>query len=446
MINTDDTIAAIATAPGPSGLAVVRVSGPGAFGIAEQLTGRAAVPGEMSLRKVRRPGAGAVDRCVVLAFKAPRSYTGEDVVEFQCHGGSVTPRRVLEAAFAAGARLARRGEFTERALLNGKIDYDQAESVLALVNAKTEKAADAALEGVFGRLRRESRSLYDAALDISTRLEHALDVSEDELPASFFGDIRVRLRSLDGGLSAGIARMREGRILRDGAMVVLAGPPNVGKSSLMNALLEENRAIVSATPGTTRDSIEEWLDVRGWPVRLVDTAGLRETADEIEAEGVRRSEALIEKADVVLRLEEATAAIGSANAEKRPHEIRVFTKCDLLPQTPPSRSDAVFASAVKGGGLDDLKDAIAAELAALSAVGGDTATGQCERALSVFMDARGMVRAALDALSEAAECEADIVLLANEMRDMAGLLGSLVGAEYSSDLLENLFSRFCVGK
>lgn len=438
-----DTIAAIATAPGPSGLAVVRVSGPGAFDIAAKLTGRAAVPGEMSLRKVRCPGAGMVDRSVLLAFKAPRSYTGEDVVEFQCHGGSVTPRRVLEAAFAAGARLARRGEFTERALLNGKIDYDQAESVLALVNAKTARAADSALEGVLGRRSRESRSLYDAALDVSTRLEHALDVSEDELPASFFDDIRSRLSALDGELSAGIARMREGRILRDGAMVVLAGPPNVGKSSLMNALLDENRAIVSATPGTTRDSIEELIDVRGWPARLVDTAGLRETADEIEAEGVRRSEALVEAADVVLRLEEATGARCAAGGERRSHEIRVFTKCDLLPEPPPARSDAVFTSAATGGGLDDLKDAIASELEALSAVGGDVAADRGERALSVFMEAREKVRAALGAISE---CDADLVLLANEMRDMAGRLGSLVGAEYSSDLLENLFSRFCVGK
>ena len=441
-----DTIAAIATGPGPSGLAVVRVSGPDAFGIAERLTGRAATPGEMSLRKVRRLGEGVVDHCVVLAFKAPRSYTGEDVVEFQCHGGSVTPRRVLEAAFSAGARLARRGEFTERALLNGKIDYDQAESILALVNAKTERAADAALEGVFGRLHSESRSFYEAALDVSTRIEHALDVSEDELPASFFDEIRSHLRDLDGELRAGIARMREGRILRDGAMVVLAGPPNVGKSSLMNALLEENRAIVSATPGTTRDSIEEWLDVRGWPVRLVDTAGLRETSDAIEAEGVRRSAALVEKADVVLRLEEATAAACAGSVERRPREIRVFTKCDLLPQPPAARGDIVFTSAATAGGLDDLKAAIATELEALSAVGGDAIPDRGERALSVFMEAQGKIRAALEVLSEASDREADLVLLANEMRDTAGLLGSLVGAEYSSDLLENLFSRFCVGK
>jgi tRNA modification GTPase len=247
---------------------------------------------------------------------------------------------------------------------------------------------------------------------------------------------------LDGELCNGIARMREGRILRDGAMVVLAGRPNVGKSSLMNALLEENRAIVSATPGTTRDSIEEWLDIRGWPVRLVDTAGLRDTADEIEAEGVRRSEDLIGKADVVLRLEEAAASC-EAGGEKHPHEIRVFTKCDLLSQPPPSRSDAVFASAVTGGGLEVLKDAIASELAELSSVGGDTESNHGERALSVFIDAREKVRDALGAMSGVTP---DLVLLANEMRGIASLLGSLVGAEYSSDLLENLFSRFCVGK
>ena len=438
-----DTIAAIATAPGPSGLAVVRVSGPGAFDVAERLTGRAATPGEASLRKVSHPATGLVDRCVVLAFKAPRSYTGEDVVEFQCHGGSVTPRRVLEATFAAGARLARRGEFTERALLNGKIDYDQAESILALVNAKTARAADAALDGLSGRLHRESRAIYDAALDVSTRLEHALDVSEDELPADFFGGIGDGLRALDRELSAGISRMRERRILREGAMVVLAGPPNVGKSSLMNALLEESRAIVSATPGTTRDSIEEWLDVRGWPVRLVDTAGLRDAADEIEAEGVRRSEALVERADLVLRLSEAKDSADAALREARPREIQVYTKCDLLPAPLSSRCGAVCLSSATGEGLDELRDAIAAELSALSSAGGDADIDQGGRALSVFAEAREIVRGALAATAGGAP---DIVLLANELRDAATRLGSLVGAEYSSDLLESLFSRFCVGK
>ena len=435
-----DTIAAVATAAGPAGVAVVRVSGPGAFGVAFRLTGRPAEPGRISFRTLRGPGGAVIDRCVVLAFAAPRSYTGEDVVEFQCHGGSVTPRRVLEAAFAAGARLARRGEFTERALLCGRIDYDQAESVLALVNAKTDRAADFALEGIAGRAGRAGRRLYDLAVSLSSRLEHALDVSEGELPAGFAADSRAELEALARELDGAIAKTREGRILRDGALVVLAGPPNSGKSSLMNALLGESRAIVSPTPGTTRDSIEEWLDLRGWPVRLADTAGLRATSDEIEAEGVRRAERLISGADVVLRVEDASAPARPAAQGTGPREIRVVSKCDLLPEGTPAPAGAVCASALTGAGMDALRDAIAARLESLAAAGGDTVEDAGERGLSTFARARSEIRACLAATGE------DLVLLANCARSVSEELGALVGAEYSADLLENLFSRFCVGK
>lgn len=309
------TIAAIATAPGPAGVAVVRVSGPEALAIAARLTGTPVTRRGLYFRKVyaaadkgqRTSDSGAarggvIDEAVVLAFRAPQSYTGEDVVEFQCHGGAVTPRRVLEACLAAGARLARRGEFTERAFLNGRLDYDQAESVLDLIQAKTARAADAALDGLAGRRTRANRALYDQALALSSELEHALDIDEGELPDSFFAGIRSSLAALAAALDAAAVRVREGRILRDGARVVLAGPPNAGKSSLLNVLLGESRAIVSDVPGTTRDAVEAWLDLDGWPVRLVDTAGLRATGDAIEAEGVARAEKLIADADVVVKI------------------------------------------------------------------------------------------------------------------------------------------------
>ena len=425
-----DTIAAIATAPGRGGVAVVRVSGPDAHSVAERLTGRPVSPGRVSLRKVFAGGA-VVDEAIVIAFAAPRSYTGEDVVEFQCHGGVVTPRRVLEACYAAGARPARRGEFTERAFLCGRIDYDQAESVIDLVDAKTARAADAALDGLSGRRRRETRELYDEALSLSSALEHALDVDEGELGGQFYSSVRGQAAELVNRLEEAIRRAREGRILRDGALVVLAGAPNAGKSSLLNALLDENRAIVSDTPGTTRDAIEVWLDIDGWPVRLVDTAGLRESGDSVEAEGVRRAEALICRADVVLALDcSPRDAVGRV--------LRIHAKSDL------GCADGMLnVSSKTGEGLGDLKRAIVRRLESLAAASADAAdVPDGEESLSGCIDARQL----LSPLASAQGGQFDMVLAANAARSAAERLGAAVGATYSADLLDRLFSRFCVGK
>lgn len=435
-----DTIAAIATAPGRGGVAVVRVSGPEAFAIAERLTGRKNGEADscplVGLVNIRFPGSGRgiasplIDTGLLLAFKSPHSYTGEDVVELQCHGGAVTPRRVLEACLAAGARLARRGEFTERAFLNGKIGYDQAESVLDLVDAKTSRAADAALEGLSGRRRRALRTLYEAALDLSVRLEHALDIDEGELPDDFLSSIRSSLITLHSSLREAIVHVNEGRLLRDGALVVLAGPPNAGKSSLMNALLETNRTIVSDVPGTTRDSIEEWIDLAGWPIRLTDTAGLRETKDEVEGEGVRRAEDLIRRADVVVWLSTPPSPFPA------PSSLPVHPKCDL------GRGEGLNVSAKTGEGLEDLKRAIVAKLE--EKIGG-TDSGEAPEGDVVAL------REALALLGGGCETRGmrpgeDLVLLANAVRAAAERLGTAVGATYSADMLDNLFSRFCIGK
>jgi tRNA modification GTPase len=419
VIDDRRTIAAIATAPGRGAVAIVRVSGPDAFDIAERLTSRRPEPGRVAVRDVSFGGT-LLDRCVVLAFAGPRSYTGEDSVEFQCHGGSVVPRRILEACFAAGARLANRGEFTERAFLNGRMDLSEAESVIELVDAKTDRAAADALARNGGSAARAYRALYDKTLQLSTTLEHALDVDEADLPPGFIENAASAASAVEDEIVRALARAREGRILRDGALVVLAGPPNAGKSSLMNALLGTSRAIVSAAPGTTRDSIEEWLDINGWPVRLVDTAGLRGTSDEIEAEGVRRAEALISKADVVLALD---CDVDGA--------ISVHSKCDL------GRKEGVLnVSSVTGGGLDNLKDAIVKRLAALGAAASEDTPTPSAREISLLEEAR-------EALARQAD---DIVLMANSARTAADALARLVGATYSDDLLDSLFSRFCVGK
>ncbi len=465
-----DTIAAVATAPGRAGVAVVRVSGPDAFAVAARVAGVPA-PGSRgeslpSVRHVRfrNPVSGTpLDDGVLLAFAAPRSYTGEDVAELQCHGGAVAPRRVLEACLAAGARLARRGEFTERAYLNGKLDYEQAANVLALIDALTDRAADAAMEGASGAAARTLRGLYDRALALSATIEHALDVSEEELPEGFTRSIAESVADLRGQTHAEIVRAREGRMLRDGAKVVLAGPPNVGKSSLFNALVGSARAIVSDRPGTTRDAIEAWIDIAGWPVCLVDTAGLRTAADAVEAEGVERAKSLAAAADIILDLHDAQPAVLSEETADLLRKIVVLTKCDLQiygdrPQesvgTDPQESvgtdpkiggdrpqglvgtdpKVVAVSAVTGEGIERLKGVIAERLAA-----------KAEGAGEVAGDARA------DRLCEVEGILARVpagglVLAANAVRDAATRLGAMIGAEYSADMLEALFSRFCVGK
>ena len=369
-----------------------------------------------------------IDECVLLKFNSPHSYTGEDVVEFQCHGGTVTPRRVLEACLAAGARLARRGEFTERAFLNGKIDYGQAESVLDLIDAKTARAADAALEGLAGRRRCECRALYESALDLSTQLEHALDIDEGELSAGFAEELRVAGCELRARIETAIRKANEGKLLRMGALVVLAGPPNAGKSSLLNALLEENRAIVSEVPGTTRDSIEAWIDLDGWPVRLVDTAGLRKTKDEVEGEGVKRAKELLKKADVVVGLG------GLEGLEGR--LIAIHAKSDL------GRGEGLNVSAKTGEGLEELKRAIVAKLEEkiVAADEGDAPEGD----VAAYHEALALLGEGLK--TRDARREEDLVLLANAVRNAAERLGAAIGATYSADMLDRLFSRFCVGK
>ena len=418
-----DTIAAISTPPGRGGVAVVRVSGPAAFEVAVQLTGRpvdASLAGRFfhAIFKAKRL---PLDDGLVLVFAAPHSYTGEDVVELQCHGGSVAPRRVLEACLSAGARLARRGEFTQRAFLNGRLDLSAAEAVIDLIDAKTDRAADDAVARLGGAASAAFEALYAAALDLSSRIEHALDFSEDELPPDFTENLARDIAALRTRIAARIATAREGRLLREGALVVLAGPPNVGKSSLLNALLGERRAIVSSAAGTTRDSIEEGVEIGGWPVRLVDTAGLRATSDAVEAEGVDRAEALIAQADLVLALD-----------CDHPGALRLHAKCDLGP------GEGLPVSALTGEGLAELRAEIAARLEQLAAKGSEASGAD------VTTRQKEQLEIAADALARADT--SDLVVAANELRVAAEALGRIIGKVYSDDLLDSIFSRFCVGK
>lgn len=437
-----DTITAIATARGRGGIAVVRVSGPDAFEVAEKVAGIKPPHGKNSVSVASfrdiSEGGKTVDNGVVLSFSAPRSYTGEDVVEFQCHGGEVAPARVLSACLAAGARLADRGEFTRRAFLNGRMGFDEAAAVLNLIDAKTARAADAALAGLSGERTKKCRRLYERALEISVELEHALDIDEGELQEDF--SVR-QLQAVNGfrrSLKNAVAAEAEGRILRDGALVVLSGPPNVGKSSLMNALLESDRAIVSEVPGTTRDSIEEWLDISGWPVRLVDTAGIRETDDKIEAQGVKRSRDLIARADIVISMFEAGSDMPPPVSGET---ITLATKCDLQPGACPR--GAIAVSSLTGEGLAQLKSEISKTLSRIASAGGLGRDDDEILPLAGLSEAKALLDERVEGMAGE---EIDIVLLADAMRLTASKIGEMIGAVYSDDMLDGLFNRFCVGK
>lgn len=435
----EDTIAAVATPLGRGGVAVVRVSGPCAFEIASTISSKEPRVGRIVFARFSE-GGKILDEGLLLSFKAPHSFTGEDVVEFQCHGGTVAPQRILDAAIHAGARLARRGEFTERAFLNGKMSFEQAEALLDFIDAKTERAADAALgelvtdESSVSGIRHTVRRFYDEAVAVSSELEYSLDVDEGDLADSFFEELEAKTSSLVKSIDAEAARLKERRILREGALVVLLGPPNAGKSSLLNAILSEARAIVSDVAGTTRDSIEAWADICGWPVKLVDTAGIRkggENFGEIEAEGVRRSEELAKRADIVIAFGDFADGCG---IELDPSKvIKITPKCDL------KRGDYLNVSALTHEGVEELKLEIASRLECLAASADEVESGDGERYLSSLVRARGILSAA-DFKSR------DAVLLGNEVRRASQILGEAVGADYSDDLLNSLFSRFCVGK
>ncbi len=464
----------------------MRVSGPESWAIGAKIAGLASAPRSLAgtFRHVRfraRDGKTADDG-VILFFAAPRSYTGEDVVELQCHGGGIPSRLLLEAATAAGARPAEPGEFTKRAFLNGKIDLARAEAVMDLVSARTERAATAARAQMDGRLSGEVNAAFDRLIDLQASIEHLLDFDEDELPPAFCDEAAAALSSLELDLGRLASNWHTGHLLRDGALAVISGLPNAGKSSLLNALLGRDRAIVSATPGTTRDSIEESFDAGGIPVRLVDTAGLRDAAsDAIEAAGVARSEALIRDADLQIRVLDASVPLppeearaiaalppdrtivvlnkvdlvpmmreqGTENGERKPGETEneqrgaenlISTICYLLSTI--CRDSAICrVSAKTGENIGELARLMAEKLA------DDEATASApeisERHRSEIDGAR---RAVADARERLAQGGEGLVLAAGRLADAAAALGRITGRVWSEELLDTIFGKFCVGK
>ncbi len=431
-----DTIAALATPAGRGGIGVVRVSGARVPDIARQILGRVPEPRRATHAVFRDARGEAVDEGVAIYFPAPRSYTGESVLELQGHGGSVVSQALLAACIDAGARLAEPGEFTRRAFLEGKIDLAQAEAVADLIDAASREAARSALRSLSGEFSAAVCALRERLVELRALTEALLDFPEEDVDDLHRDDAARRLAETLRALEDVLEKSRQGSLLRSGVHVVLAGRPNVGKSSLLNRLAGQERAIVTAIPGTTRDALREPVQIGGVPLVLVDTAGLRIASDAVERLGIERTQRELDQADVVLAVFEA--APGQPPLEPLPAgaaRIDVYNKLDLAPGFVPPEG-GVSVSAKTGEGLDRLREAIL-RAAGWSAAGESVFLAR-ERHLRALERARGHLAAA--ALEPRWE------LFAEELRLAHVALGTITGEFSADDLLGEIFARFCIGK
>ena len=460
MPGAEDTIAAMATPPGRSALAVVRLSGPRAHEIASRLLDPwRSTPGASYRARLTDPATGRIiERPVVTTYCAPRSYTGDDLVELSVHGGRVGPARALGVLLSAGARLALPGEFTRRAVAAGKLDVLQAEAIGDLIDAESQVMHDAALAQLEGQLSRRVVELREAVLRLEAMIAYDIDFPEEDSgpidPARVAEATSALVESLDRLLGTAAA----GEVVRRGARVVLAGAPNVGKSSLFNALVGRERAIVTAIAGTTRDAIEAVIDLGPWPVRLVDTAGLRESADPIEQLGVAMTARALAEADVVLACGDSGPSLGEAVAATLARTsapvVPVRTKSDLAPANGDlvangyeSRAGTpIGVSAVTGAGIAELRTRL--EEMVEGEVGDewrDTPLLTRERHRAAIALARAEVSAFRDAWSDG-DHAVPVVIAAVHLRAAATALESLIGVIDVEDVLDRVFRTFCVGK
>jgi tRNA modification GTPase len=443
-----ETIAAISTALGEAAVSVVRVSGDAALAVVKQLTGPALdrLPARLAKVMTLRDATGAVlDRALVLRFAAPASYTGEAVVELHCHGGLLVTQKVLEALLAAGARPAEAGEFTQRAFLNGKMDLTQAEAVMDLIQAQSTLALRAANEQLEGVIGTEASEMRQTLIDVLAHVEAYIDFPDEDISPDVGESLLARI---DGAISRCerlLATSEHGRILRQGARTVICGEPNAGKSSLLNLLLGFERAIVSATAGTTRDTIEEVIQVHGVPLRLVDTAGLRESGDALEQSGMERTLREIGRADLIIEVVDGTLPAEKVNrvvldgdsAERR---VLVLNKADL--GTHESWTAGVTLSCSARTGVEALRQALAAAVLREGTFSADHPVAINVRHKACFERVRGGLSAARNCLqrNEAPE------FTALELREALQALGEVSGRVDIEEVLDAVFSSFCIGK
>jgi tRNA modification GTPase len=441
-----DTIAAIATAPGIGAIALLRLSGPQVREISSRVLSKPLADPRLSvLRNLVTSDSEIVDQVLATYFPAPHSYTGEDVLELACHGGVLVTRRVLETLLAAGARSAGPGEFSQRAFLNGKLDLTQAEAVMDLISAQTTLALRAAQHQLEGRLGRAIHATRDELLGILAHLEAYIDFPEEDIDPATGAALRDRMEAVRDHLDQLLATAEQGRILRQGARTVICGPPNAGKSSLLNFLLGFERAIVSEIPGTTRDTIEEVINLRGLPLRLIDTAGIRETDDIIEQHGVTRSTAALASADLILVMVDASqpdTTRVAIPAEATRHRLLVLNKADLGVHPNWQHEGGMEISCTTGIGMDALSDRLFQILTAEAGALGADLVSINARHQDCLQRARTCLLQALTESSTGASAE----FIALEVRSAMDAVGDVVGRLDTEDLLGEIFSSFCIGK
>lgn len=442
-----DNIAAIATAPGRGGIGVVRVSGQDLTGIALAVTGRQLVPRLATYSPFLAADGTLLDQGIAIYFPAPHSYTGEEVLEFQGHGGPAVLQSVLQRCLELGARLAQPGEFTQRAFLNDKMDLAQAESVADLIDATTGQAARSAMRSLQGEFSAAIHKTVERLIDLRMLVEATLDFPEEDIDTDDRKLCASKLAMLFHEIGRISALAKQGSILREGAQVVLVGAPNAGKSSLLNRLAGEEVALVSEIPGTTRDAIRQALQVRGVPLHLIDTAGLRETTDAVEQMGIARTQQALSRADVVLvlldesqqrsELEDRTIL---ASVPARIPRLYLHNKIDLSGHAPgfeyKDEESHLFISAKEGTGIAELQEKM------LEMIGWHQETG-------VFMARARHLEALADAKLHLQAAENEIAhpeLFAEELRLAQEALNSITGEFRADDLLGEIFSRFCIGK
>jgi tRNA modification GTPase len=438
----------VATPPGVGGIAVVRISGPAATALATPVCGPLPEPRHAAFRRFLAADGSVIDEGVTLFFPGPGSFTGEDVVELQGHGGPVVVDQLLSRVLALGARLARPGEFSERAFLNGRLDLAQAEAVADLINAGSAASARLAVRTLQGELSVRVQTLLERLVHLRTIVEAALDFPDEEIDALGDTAALANLDRIRADVDAVLRAARRGRLLRDGLRVVIAGPPNAGKSSLLNALVGHDAAIVTAIPGTTRDVLREYIQLDGLPLHIVDTAGLRDVSDVVEEEGIRRARGEIARADRVLWVYDDCEGFTPAQLEDAglPGDVPVTLVANKIDLTgaraglaegdPPTAA----ISAASGAGLDALR-------AHLKECVGYQGTGEGEfiarrRHLDALQRVREALGRARSALIEGRGAE----LVADDLRAAQNALGEITGAFTPEDLLDRIFTSFCIGK